>query len=287
MPLTHLHTRLAALATLAALGLAATPAAYSQTPNLVTPLDTFSFDISGFNTASGIGYLLTPRETATFGVPMTFTAAGPNGQDITITSGETADATTTTDTFTVSTPTNFLTTTTFSGITVTSLQFDLGNGNSGSNPVNVLLPISTYMVTGSALYSTNSTLTLTPSTTLAADGLSYAAVEGVNSGTTAISGFNVRSFTYAITYANAPASAPEPSQSAAFAIGLLGLGALALKARKRMPPEPSAPHLNPRPPCHTLMWQGGRVFVSLLTWRKINPPSPAQTAQFGTDFAVQ
>ncbi len=33
--------------------------------------------------------------------------------------------------------------------------------------------------------------------------------------------------------ATAPAAAPEPSQYAAFAIGLLGLGALALKARKR------------------------------------------------------
>ncbi len=200
-------------------------------PALVTPADTFSFDIAGFNSNSGVGYLLTPQETATFGVPMTFTAAGINGQDITITSGETIGATTTTDTFTVSTPTNFLTTTTVNGTTITALQFDIGNSNSGSNPVNVLLPISSYTAAGNILYgASNTSFTLTPATTLGTNNLSYAASEGVNTGTSAISTIAVHSFTYSITYLTA---APEPSPFAAFGIGLLGLATLALKARKR------------------------------------------------------
>ena len=82
-------------------------------PSLVTPGDTFTFDIAGFNATSGVGYILgTGGQTATFGMTQTFTAVGANGQDYTMTSGETINGLTTTDTFTVTTPTSFLTTTT-------------------------------------------------------------------------------------------------------------------------------------------------------------------------------
>lgn len=165
-------------------------------------------------------------------MPQTFAGVGPNGQDISITSGETVGATMTTDTFTVSTPTSFLTTPTFSGVTITQLQFDLGNANSGSNPVNLLQPISgTYTASGSVVYGGGSTLPLSPATTLGPGNLSYSANEGVNGGS-AISGFAVSSFTYSINYAN-PAPTPKPSAWAIFGLGGLCLGGLGLRARRR------------------------------------------------------
>ncbi len=212
------------LSTAAAI-LAAAPSAHAYgdsgiaMPHLVTPGDTFSFDISGFNTTSGNGFLLTPKETATFNVPQTYTAAGPNGQDISITSSEAVGATTTTDTFVVSTPTNFLTTATFSGNTITSLQFDLGAANSGSNTISLVIPINSYTATGSALYS-GGNISATPIVTLGTGNLSYSAVEGVNAGTTAINTFAVRQFTFAITYTNVP----EPSTYAFVGAGVLALG---------------------------------------------------------------
>ena len=206
-------------------------------PDLVTPLDTFTFDIAGFNSTSGVGYILGNDQSATFGTTQTFTGAGYNGQDITIASSEAVGVTTTTDTFTVSTPTNFLTTTTVGGTKITALQFDIGDANSGvtfggvANPVNLAIPITSDTSTGNILYNGNTSFTLTPATTLAADGSSYSAVEGVNAGTTAISTLGVHSFTYSITYATVPA--PEPSQFAALGIGLLGLGGLILRRRAK------------------------------------------------------
>ncbi len=218
------------------LALAAAQPGHAQ--DAVIPMSTFSFDISGFNSAGTVGYLLTPDEVTTFGATTTFTAAGINGQNITITSSEAVGATSTTDTFTVSTPTNFLTTNSVNGTKITQLDFDLGDANSGSQPVNVLLPISSDTATGNILYGTsNTSFTLTPVTTLGTGttgiaNTSYAAQEGVSTGTTAISGIAVHSFPYSITYATL-AAAPEPSQTAAFSLGILGLGALALRARRR------------------------------------------------------
>ena len=86
-------------------------------------------------------------ETATFGMTQTFTAAGYNGQDYTITSSEAIGVTTTVDTITVSTPTNFLSTTTANGTKITQLQFDVGDANSGvtsgiADPLNYLTAVT-------------------------------------------------------------------------------------------------------------------------------------------------
>lgn len=180
---------------------------------VVVPGDPFTFAIAGFNSTSGTGYILGSGHVATFGTTQTFTAAGVNGQDYTITSSEIVGATSTTDYFKITTPTNFLTTTTVSGTTITALQFDIGDGNSGvgvatgADPVNLVTPITSDSVTGSSVYGTaNTVFTLTPTATLATGGLSFTAAEGVNAGTTAISTFAFHEFDFSITYAN-PAAA--------------------------------------------------------------------------------
>lgn len=201
----------------------------SPSPDLVTPGDTFSFSLAGFNSSSGQGFLLFNPQTVAFGTTQTYMGLGPNGQDITISSSETVGPTTTTDTFTISTPTNFLTTTTFGGITITALQFDVGTANSGSNTVSLVLPISSTTSSGSVLFS-GGTLALTPTVTISAGGSAYSAVEGVNSGATAISGFAVRSFTINVNYA----TVPEPSTLALGSVGLAGAGIMVIVRRRRM-----------------------------------------------------
>ena len=213
--------------TLAAAVIAATAGAANAQTSKVKPGETFSFDIVGYNATSGAATLLTPDETSTFGTPTTYTGAGFNGQDISITSSESIVGLNTTDTITVSTPTNFITTTTANGITITGLEFDLGNANSGSNTLDVTVPIGSFSSSGSTAYS-GGTLALTPSTTLTNGNTSIAAAEGVQSGTTAITGFTVHSFTYSITYT----AAPEPSSFAFAGAGLSALGMMVIRRRK-------------------------------------------------------
>lgn len=202
-------------------------------PSVVTPLDTFTFSITGFNSAGTTGYLLTPQETATFGLTQTYAAAGINGQNITITSSEAVGASTTTDTFTVSTPTNFLTTAAVNGTTISTLFFELGTANGGGNTVDFLLPIAAnYTQAGSLIYgSANTNFSLTVfNTTLSNGNRSLAEAIGVNNGTSAISGVAVHSFTYSITYANA---VPEPSTYAVLALGTVALGTVAARRQRR------------------------------------------------------
>ncbi len=202
-------------------------------PAAVTPGDTFSFDISGFNSAGTIGYLLTPDETATFGATTTFAAAGINGQDITITSGETVNGLTTTDTFTVSTPTSFITTAKVSGTTIAAVQFDIGNANAGGNTVSYSLPVTGYSNTGNVIYgasNTSFTLTSTPVLTNGAESLAVA--EGVNFGAAA-STAAPHSFTFSITYNTIPTAVPEPSTYAAAGVGALALGTVLLRRKRQ------------------------------------------------------
>ena len=205
-------------------------------PALITPNDTFTFDIAGFN-STGVGYILGSDETATFGTTQTFATAGYNGQAYTISSSEAIGAATTVDTITVSTPTNFLTSTTVNGTTITILQFDLGDANSGvtsgaANPLNYLTPVTGATSSGYILYSTANTqfnLTSAP-TVITPTSLSDA--EGVNDGTTAISGLAIHQFTLTISYPTL-ALIPEPSTYAFVGLGALSLGTVFLRRNRR------------------------------------------------------
>ena len=203
----------------------------------VTPGDTFTFDIAGFNNASGVGYILGSDESAVFGTTQTYTGAGYNGQNYTIASSEAVGATTTTDTFIVTTPTNFLSTTTVNGTKITALQFDLGDANSGvtlggvPDTVDFTSPVLAPAGTGFLIYgAANTQFALTPTLTQSNGNESLAAVEGVNDGTTAISTIAVHEFEFAVTYANAAVSAaPEPGT---WALMLMGVGVVGYALRR-------------------------------------------------------
>ena len=185
---------------------AGTPLKGSPAPSLVTTGDTFDFDISGYNNAGTVGYLLTPRETTTFGTTQTYTGASYDDQNITVTSSESVGVRTTTDTVTVSTPTSFLMETTVNGYTITQLQLDIGNANAGKNTIDYALPITSYTATGSVANQTSSA-TLTPTTTLSNNNESVAAAEGISFGAgNPAADYAITSFTYSITYPTVPES---------------------------------------------------------------------------------
>lgn len=211
----------------------------------VVPGDTFTFDIAGFNSSTGVGYILGPDQSAVFGGTTTFTGAGYNGQDITISSSEMVNGDgTATDTFVISTPTNFLTSSSVNGTKITALQFDIGDANSGltfngvPDTVDFTSSVTSPTSSGSILYGTaNTSFTLTPALTQSNSGLSLAAVEGVNTGTTAISTIGVHEFELAFTYATASVSAaPEPSAWALMLLGVGGIGFAFRQAKKETGP---------------------------------------------------
>lgn len=198
--------------------------------------DAFTFSIAGFNSASGSGYILGSGLTAVFGETTTFAGAGYNGQAYTISSWEVVGATTTTDYFKISTPTNFLTTTTVNGLTITALQFDIGTANSGvgvatgANPVNFTSALTNYSATGYIVYGANNTVfNLTPNLVVNNGALSFTVAEGVNTGTSAISSIGIKEFNIAITYAN---PVPEPETWAMLVAGLGVLGVAVRRSRK-------------------------------------------------------
>jgi hypothetical protein len=192
-------------------------------PSLVTPNDTFNICIVGFNASSAGAYLVNPL-SATFGTTQTFSAAGPGGQTVTVTSSETIGATTTTDTITISVPTNFDPTgTTIGGTPVTTLEMDLGGYNAGTDTLDFLLPVTSPTYTGSMLYS-GGTFSLSGSavanSVLTNSNMSLKTALGVNAGGADLASFAIRSFTFNVSYANA---VPEPGSLALMVVGGLGL----------------------------------------------------------------
>jgi len=204
----------------------------------VVPGDTFTVSIAGFNSAGTTGYILDSGISTIFGTTASFAATGVNGQTYTVSSSEVVGASTTTDYFKVSTPTNFLTTSKVNGTTITALQLDIGTANSGvgvatgADPVNLTDPIASYTATGNIVYGTSNTVfALTPSVTLTNGGLMITAAEGVNTGTSAISGVAVHEFDFSITYAN-PVPVPEPSSWAMLFAGLAVTGLVVRRTRR-------------------------------------------------------
>ncbi|MGI8955980.1 MAG: PEP-CTERM sorting domain-containing protein [Chthoniobacterales bacterium] len=197
-------------------------------PDLVTPADTFNICIVGFNSSNAGAFLVLPL-TATFGLTQTFPGAGLGGQTVTVTSSESVGPTMTTDTITISVPTNFDPTgTTIGGLPVTTLEMDMGGYNAGTNTLDFTLPLTSPTYTGSLLYS-GGTLALnpTPNSVLSNGNMSLATAEGVNAGGSDLAPFAIRSFTFNVSYA----SVPEPTSFVLFAIG--GLGLLVMVQRRR------------------------------------------------------
>lgn len=195
----------------------------------VVPGDTFSVGVIGFSDADGI-YLVSPL-TATFGSMQTFTGAGPNGQDVTVTSSETIGATMTTDFVSISVPDNFVPAgTTAGGEPINFIQFDLNTDNTDPDGLDFLQPISGATYAGSLIFF-GGPLALSPQVTLSNANTTLGMSEAAQ--TLDGSDFSpalVRGFTFSVTYANPVApSVPEP---ASWALMIAGFGAVGYGMRR-------------------------------------------------------
>jgi len=192
----------------------------------VVPSDKFSFDISGSNYAGTTDYSF-GGGTATFGQSSTVKAA--NGVSYTITSSQVVGAKNTTDTFTVTAPSNFLTANKFDNTTIAKLQFAIG----GTDPVDFSSPVSKYADAGyivGAIGKLNVPVLVAPHVTLASNDLSFSATEEFDLFGAALYSSNLHEFDFTITYANPVVSAvPETSN---WALLLAGLGGMTLVARR-------------------------------------------------------
>ncbi len=210
--------------------LAAAPSVQPR-PALVTPGDTFSFDIVVFNnTAAVAAYAVSPIDT-TFGTTTTYTGVGLGGASVTITSSETVGLTTTTDTFTVSTPTNFAPSGYKIGTSaIQGVEFDIDQDTTYADPVNTLTPITGYTASGTATYLTTDTFTESPVVT--GTSTAYGAYEGLSVGSGSINADKVSAFNFALSYPTL-ALVPEPSSFALAGLGLLGCAGAAVRRRQR------------------------------------------------------
>ena len=205
-----------------------------ESPSVVTPADTFNIAVGGFNSTSGSGEFLTSQLTATFtgtGVAQTFTSAAFNNQTVSVFTTQTIGATTTTDSISLSVPTNFIPagTTAPDGSVINDIELDMGELNAGTNTLDFATAItSTPTYTGSILYS-GGTLTFSPTPTLTNGNASLAYFEGINTTATAgLSQFAITRFNFSITYANVP----EPSTWALSILGLAGCAGVVLRRRR-------------------------------------------------------
>jgi hypothetical protein len=199
-------------------------------PELVSPMDTFSFSVVAFNTSPVAAENAVAPDDVTFGT--TGTTTGLGGSVVTYTSSESVGATTTTDTITVSTPTNFAPVgDTINGTAITGLRFQIGEDNKYGDPVNLALSTASYSDSGSTIYGTgNTTASLSPTTTLLDGNTAYQMAENVTNGGNAVNSIAFHSFTYVITYSNLPV--PEPSALALSGLGLIGCAVGAVRRRR-------------------------------------------------------
>ena len=209
----------------------------------VAPGDRFSLILLGFNQATGAAITLTDPITAKFGDTEVNPSAGipdaSGDQDVTVSSSETMDATTTTDSISVFVPRNFVpvgtTAITESGehVPIDAIRFDFGEGNGGDDPLDFAQPITgmpTY--SGSIVFNGDTTLTLNLDPTLFNGNSSLAFFEPLFSPMQgqSISDFAVSRFNFSITYATPVASSvPEP---ASWALMIAGFGAVGYAMRR-------------------------------------------------------
>ncbi len=194
------------------------------------PGSTFSICVVGFSTSNGGSYLTAPV-TVPVGGTYTYSGDALGGQVLTVTSSEVDNGTTTTDTFTISVPSNFCPTGTTVGSPAspcTDMEADIGGYNAGADPVSFSSNVSFGVVTGGMMYS-GGPFALNPAANdqFTNGGMSWATAEGLNAGGANLSQFAINQFNFSIQYPASPV--PEPTS-----VGLLvSLTVAALIMRRR------------------------------------------------------
>jgi hypothetical protein len=155
---------------------------------------------------------------------------GLGGANVTITSAETVGITTTTDTFTVSTPSNFAPTGYKIGTAaIQGVEFDIDQDTTYADPVNTLTPITGYTAAGTATYLVTDVFTESPVVT--GTSTAYGMYEGIAVGSGSINADKVSAFSFTLSYPTL--SVPEPSTMALSGLGLVGC-AVGLIRRRRL-----------------------------------------------------
>ena len=210
---------------------AATPSAHAVTtiePASVVPGDTFSFEVLGYNTNNpGENIYLTNQFLMpTFGTTAAYLNSALNGQTLVVNSNQYVNGSTTTDYISLNVPTNFVPAGTKdnAGNTLNAIQFSLGIGFGGTNPLDVNPAISAYTATGSVTFNTfgvNVSSGVPLNSTLSNGNQSFSTFGTVFATplTADISNNQVTAFSFTLTYT----SVPEPSTYAAVALGVAGL----------------------------------------------------------------
>ncbi|HEY0369930.1 MAG TPA: hypothetical protein VGC85_10055 [Chthoniobacterales bacterium] len=186
----------------------------------VVPNDTFNTAIIGANAANQAGFLAGPF-TPTFGTTLTVANGGLAGQTATITSSETNIAGFTTDSITISVPTNFDPAGTTIGGTAVTQMFMFIASLAGANTLDFTNPVTSAVFTGSVIYA-GGTLALVPTVTFTNGGLSVSMNEGVQAGGSDLAPFAIRSFTFNARYAT-PVAAPDAGGTLLLLVSSVGL----------------------------------------------------------------
>jgi hypothetical protein len=203
-------------------------------PTVVVPNDTFDIDVVGFDQLGDGVYLAGPF-SATFGSTQTFPGAGPNGQTVTVTSSENIGPSTTTDTVTISVPSDFIPSGfTINGNPVTEIEMDLGNSNAGNDTLDFVLPITGATYSGS-LHYVGGTVDLSSSaqanTVLTNNNMSLETALAASAGGGNLAGIDINSFTFMVMYPTV--EVPEPATIGMLFLGAAILGGILFLRRRR------------------------------------------------------
>ena len=225
-------------------GLAAFSSAHASVPsvqpNTVVTGDTFSVEVVGFNTADpgANEYIILPGLTPTFGATTSYANDALGGQTLTITSTEAVIAGITTDTISLSVPTNFVPAGTKDndGNILNAIQFSFGSYLGGSNPLNLSTAATGFTATASVIFkvagvTTSAAAPATVTSTSGGTAISSFGQTTSTPSTTDISGNQVTGLSLTVTYA----AVPEPSTNAAILLGAAGLvGTIVVRNRRRV-----------------------------------------------------
>jgi hypothetical protein len=202
------------------------PVPVALTPSAVILSDRFDIDVYGYVTAGVGGYLAGPFDPV-FGTTQTYVGGGLGSQTVAVASSELVGPVTTTDTISISVPTDFDPSgTTFNGSPITLIQAEIGGYNAGTDNLDLTSSEPSASGTGYTIFNLAGNISpittpLFPQVNLENSGSSVEAVEGLTGSAHDLAAYAFHDFTFAISY---PTVVPEPKAAMILLLGLVTLG---------------------------------------------------------------